>query len=312
MGKTGCFRANAAYALYGIARDDAFSDSENACGKKHYINSFFTNYGAWSFINALGLNSDAYGLSFECKLEGDGEKSDYDKTNAPIYPNSTSYTTACTKAGTLMQARFKGAYCNGQNFAEVIDTMDDMNAAIANNTSDACLKIYSNPDSNVNSINSINITNVTNSTDYGYDAVDNDEDSIASVYSLFFYSVACNFYEYPDRCPDPYGFKRDIDSAMLPKPMGWAAKVNFLHWTKLLIYIFIVGGTLLKVRTSIIDGTVEDMLKRRKRRMEQLERQGRTPKDTIESQVREAGEFLERTFSMGYRALTFPKKRDQK
>jgi hypothetical protein len=50
MGRTQCFRANAAYSLYGVLK----GESVKGCNHLTYINSFFTDYGVEMFSSALG------------------------------------------------------------------------------------------------------------------------------------------------------------------------------------------------------------------------------------------------------------------
>jgi hypothetical protein len=50
MGRTQCFRANAAYSLYGVLK----GESVKGCNHLTYINSFFTDYGVEVFSSALG------------------------------------------------------------------------------------------------------------------------------------------------------------------------------------------------------------------------------------------------------------------
>jgi len=56
MGRTQCFKANAAYSLYGVLKGE--SEGSNPCKKKTYINSFFTTFGVESFAGPLGLGID--------------------------------------------------------------------------------------------------------------------------------------------------------------------------------------------------------------------------------------------------------------
>jgi hypothetical protein len=50
MGRTQCFRANAAYSLYGVLK----GESARGCNPLTYINSFFTDYGVEVFSSAMG------------------------------------------------------------------------------------------------------------------------------------------------------------------------------------------------------------------------------------------------------------------
>eukprot|EP00523_Entomoneis_sp_CCMP467_P016834 CAMPEP_0168775736 /NCGR_PEP_ID=MMETSP0725-20121227/5667_1 /TAXON_ID=265536 /ORGANISM="Amphiprora sp., Strain CCMP467" /LENGTH=623 /DNA_ID=CAMNT_0008825377 /DNA_START=38 /DNA_END=1909 /DNA_ORIENTATION=- len=57
LGLTQTYRANVAFSLYGILKG---SINTGGCSQKTYINSFFTDYGAQHFVEALQMNGYLY------------------------------------------------------------------------------------------------------------------------------------------------------------------------------------------------------------------------------------------------------------
>lgn len=79
MGRTQCFRANAAYSLYGVLK----GESTKGCNHLTYINSFFTDYGVEVFSSALGFAGvqNPEGRYLEDSEEDDGEGDEDDSSD---------------------------------------------------------------------------------------------------------------------------------------------------------------------------------------------------------------------------------------
>jgi hypothetical protein len=76
MGRTQCFRANAAYSLYGVLK----GESARGCNPLTYINSFFTDYGVEVFSSAMGYagvqNPEERYLEDAEEDDGEGDEGD--------------------------------------------------------------------------------------------------------------------------------------------------------------------------------------------------------------------------------------------
>jgi hypothetical protein len=184
MGYTHCFRANAAFSLYGVLK----GKNDNGCTSGTYINSFFTNYGVDAFENvmeAAGIfsedNEDSY--SAECK-DGDG---DSNNANGGGYGGGTSYANKGDNMGSTSYAmscdgnqfvtkKFRGRYCDGKDEIEVTNLLESFNQAIEQVQ---CVQVYSSSNDN-----------------------NRDDDIVSELLST---SEACSLREYPAQCPDPYG-----------------------------------------------------------------------------------------------------------
>jgi hypothetical protein len=195
MGYTHCFRANAAYSLYGVLK----GHSDDGCTSGTYINSFFTNYGVDAFepvMEAAGLFSegseDLY--TAECQDGDDDDGNDADGRGyggGTAYANkgdnmgSTSYGMSCD--GTqFVTKKFRGRYCDGKDEIKITDLLESFNEAIVQVE---CVQVYSGSSSNDDDNN--------NNNNNGNDG------SIAS--ELLSSSKACSIREYPVQCPDPHG-----------------------------------------------------------------------------------------------------------
>lgn len=279
MGRTQCFRANAAYTLYGIARGGEIPDQHGTpCNSGNYINSFFTNYGIEEVINVLGIDGYSYGVTSDCGISYAGESNSTYKHTNQLYPDSRSYTTACTAEGTLATTQFVGAYCNGQAFDKILDSMDDINAELANFSSNVCVQVYSNGE------------------DYADDQYGDSGSGTAS--RLLHYSIACNIFEYPRRCPDPFGLKRAMDTRMAPISSSWISRLDLFHWTRMLFFTLVFAGIILHIMAHQIDGDVKEMRQRRKRRTKELEKRGQLPTMNIKERLIQTKEYFVRNISL--------------
>jgi hypothetical protein len=187
MGYTHCFRANAAYSLYGVLK----GNNDNGCTSGTYINSFFTNYGVDAFepvMEAAGVFSEGNGDSYtaECQeggnndagndADGGGYGGGTSYANKGDNMGSTSYGMSCN-SNQFVTKKFRGRYCDGKDAMEVTNLLESFNEAIEQVE---CVQVYS-----------------------GSNDANNGDDDIAS--ELLTSSKACSLREYPSQCPDPYG-----------------------------------------------------------------------------------------------------------
>jgi hypothetical protein len=242
MGRTQCFRANAAYSLYGVKTGQTDSGS-SGCLEKNYINSFFTNMGVESFTDSFGIDAEGYGASSECKSEENGderklESDDYTYTHGEsLFGDYTSYGTGCSKDGEFVLATFEGAYCSGGHY---VATTDDL--GYLNNDLDAlgCKTIYSG---------------------YGGQQGDrklDDNENIAA--NLLSYSTVCNMLEYPTKCPDPYGLKTGQESslkkaadAQFKKVPSFMPIMSTIFCAGALFFLYLTEKTKYSTKTKSID-----------------------------------------------------------
>jgi hypothetical protein len=149
VGSTPCFRANAAYSLYGVfTTEDGTSSSTSRrasapvsmCNKKTYINSFYTTGGATMLSSALGIN-DYTGMATEtCTVSyvnggnqdnNKDQKNDRDgKDDKNNQNNKMSSTMACDDNGNFEYSMFEGGDCDGSNYNSTEDTLDSYNEAM--------------------------------------------------------------------------------------------------------------------------------------------------------------------------------------
>jgi hypothetical protein len=193
MGYTHCFRANAAYSLYGVLK----GNKDNGCTRGTYINSFFTNYGVDAFepiMEAAGVFSedDEDSYTAECQ-DGDDDNDGNDGGGyggGTSYANkgdnmgSTSYGMSCN-GNQFVTKKFRGRSCDGKDEIEVTDLLESFNEAIEQVQ---CVQVYSGSNGNNGDDNNNN---------------NGDDESIAS--ELLSSSKACSLREFPSQCPDPYG-----------------------------------------------------------------------------------------------------------
>jgi hypothetical protein len=212
MGRTQCFRPNVAYTLYGVKKG-VVVPQEGACSRKHYINSFFTNYGIESFGDSIGFAYANYGAYTSCTTEEgdddannqnqDGEDEEHEH-NEQVYSGYSSYGLACSASGQFVTADFSGAFCEGQHFLDISSGFDTMNGALDGL---GCTVIYNNGTTFEDEYQ----TAYYNGDD-GEDKNENDGGIIYSpAWTLLSASSACSTTQYPGRCPDPWGAKSQRD-----------------------------------------------------------------------------------------------------
>ena len=218
MGRTPCFRAQAAFSLYGIHKDHIGSIGSK-CHHATFINSFFTTLGVEALAAPLGVDT-TYGNSY-CTVypPSDGGITYDDDANAQEDHHDVMYNfEAFTSAGTGCQRNrfikdtYGGAFCNGNEKLETTDTLDSFNKALENLD---CVQIYDS------------------SSGYYYENDGNQEDNQGAVdftaldnsVEILKYSIACDVDQYPGSCPDPHGLLRKY-SAKLKKALAKADRMN--------------------------------------------------------------------------------------
>lgn len=198
MGRTQCFKANAAYSLYGILKGSNVPN--NPCSKRTYINSFFTTFGAESFTGPLGLGVDS--VNSQCTetepeqmyLDDDqaAADDDYLDDNFQFY-NYKAYTssgTGCRK-GNFVADTYQGAFCHGRNYMETTNTLDTVNEMLKGMQ---CTEIY-------------NANNYNDDQNGGRRLEDDTDFENMDPVDILSYSKSCSLRQYPNDCPDPHGLK---------------------------------------------------------------------------------------------------------
>lgn len=180
MGNTECFRANAAFSLYGVlnGKDDI------GCARKTFINSFFTTSGVETFAQALyssGVtfqsngdadNDNPGGVTSQCSYDDSNNNADDSVSHNQKYGSGyASYGLGCYKNSFAMK-QFKGPFCNSRDEVKITDKMTNFNNDLQQAT---CVPIYSADGSGNNGLD------------------------------LLSYITACSVREFPSSCPDPHG-----------------------------------------------------------------------------------------------------------
>lgn len=186
MGYTECFRANAAYSLYGVLK----GEKDKGCVKATYINSFYTTAGVESLTQALesagysfSNSNSGNAITSECIAEeqnDDGEPEEDDNVdvhNQKTNPTAVSYGLACS-ATEFVEKKFYGESCDGRDAIRVSKTLATFNTELH---SARCVAIYDSS---------------TYSDDDGYDSAG---------LELLENSHSCDVGESPHECPDPHG-----------------------------------------------------------------------------------------------------------
>ena len=219
MGRVPCFRAQAAYSLYGIPADGSISDDKK-CQKATYINSFFTTMGVEAFAAPLGVDT-TYGNAY-CTMippeDGDviinDDDDDYYHDYKYNFQAFTSYGTGCSR-GKFVTDAYQGAFCDGNEYEKTTDTLDDFNKAL--NELD-CVQIYDAETSgyafNNGGGDDEQVYTDNNGYNFYYDTKDYTELADTPV-AMLEYSIACDVDQYPDSCPDPHGLLRKYKTALM-------------------------------------------------------------------------------------------------
>lgn len=220
MGSTECFRANAAFSLYGILK----GKDDKGCGRRTYINSFFTVYGVETFAQAMSdigvpfqSASDAEndypgGVTSQCISEEDNNNAD-DFSASHNVKSGAGYSSnglGCYKSSFAMKV-FKGSFCDSREEIRVSDKLVSFNSDIQQAS---CVRIYS---------------------------ADEGENSALD---LLQYSSACSIREFPNVCPDPYG-KLAAYSRSDAKALATAASPSREKVKTAFSWILLIAGSIL-------------------------------------------------------------------
>lgn len=243
LGLTECFRANAAYSLYGVPK----GADDKGCTKGTYLNSFFSTGGVDAFVETLenaGVYVNQQGeqqgddenqeeqaeINGECQAveaenqDGDqGDDYDWTANNRKMFDGTTSVGVGC--AGSQFAVKtYGGAYCDERAAIAVTDELTDFNEGLE---AAECVVIY-------------------DGTGQNDDA--NDGNQAEEELELFQNSEACNVRFYPKSCPDPYG-KLSFEArstarnvAVMTSPVGERVKMAF-SWLFLSIGTIFMGAS---------------------------------------------------------------------
>jgi hypothetical protein len=194
MGMTECFRANAAYSLYGVLK----GQKDNGCTQGTFINSFFTTAGVEAFTQSMvatgkisfsgGSNDDQDGdypggITSVCQTEDDGRllAEDGGNThNTRVNSGAVSAGLTCNKKK-FVKKSFNDPSCDPTSSQKILNTLTTFNAEI---NEAHCIPIYSSSD--------------------GYNEDQDQHDDGGSALSLLYNSQSCDIREYPYGCPDPF------------------------------------------------------------------------------------------------------------
>ena len=259
MGRTPCFRAQAAFSLYGIPKDHMdISLSGSKCHKATFINSFFTTLGVEALAVPLGVDT-TYGNSY-CTAypPANGEEGYYDDDagDGPghvekyDFAGYTSSGTGC-KHNRFVTNTFGGANCDGNDNVKTTDTLSSFNKALDKLD---CVQIYDS------------------SSGYNYedngdgDGEDNHDDNQEAVdftaldntVDILKYSIVCDVGAYPGVCPDPHGLKQKYAAKLksaLAKADQWhkgAGEKAMNAFTVILFFLsLLLGVTIIRKRRRL-------------------------------------------------------------
>ena len=222
MGRTPCFRPQAAFSLYGIPTDHSGSSSGSKCHKATYINSFFTTMGPEALAAPLGVDT-TYGNSY-CTVypPSDGGVIYDDDANAEGHHDDKYNFAAFTSSGMgckhnrFVQDTYGGAFCDGNDYTKTTDTLDSFNKALDNLD---CVQIYDSSSGYYDA-----------NDDDGEDNHDDNEEAVDytaldNTVEILKYAITCDVDQYPEACPDPFGLKSKYSS----KLKSALAKVDIWH-----------------------------------------------------------------------------------
>jgi hypothetical protein len=303
MGYTECFRANAAYSLYGILA----GEEDQGCNKHTFINSFFTTQGLEVFTQSVELagvsfsENDNYnagddqngddgggypgGVTSECYYEEDEndaneeDDNDEEENNQKITTGAVSFGLGCSSRS-FVQKTYQGAYCDGRNPLTITDHLVSFNKELSDAT---CIPIFQSNSGND----------------------DNAEDGSDSL-TLLYNSRACDINEFPRQCPDPYGklkaYARATSraTARSNKPVKEIAKEIF-SWIVLALGILLMIASIglwiekreIREARERIRGEIDYDKKKRKRRRSRSRTLEKSPEKGGKSRERSRGKSLE-------------------
>ena len=270
MSYSPCYRANAAYSLFGILK----GEEDTGCNRKTFINSFFTTAGVESFTQAMGYtgkifssgsNDDDYyagGVSaYTCEAAAVDEGDDANNSNWMhgwrLNQGYKSFGIGCSN-GEYAKMSFPGAHCTKSATAKVTQELDTFNSEMSKIE---CQAIYQDGASVAVQNNDGNNGDDDNANDNN-----NNGDDGGSAMDLLTNSESCNVLEYPRACPDPFGklvkYNRQLeDSTGVVHNKRKERLRKILSW-----FMFIVGALMI---ASAIMAWLEERKERRAKNQQQ-------------------------------------------
>ena len=233
MGLAPCYRANAAFSLYGVLK----GESDTGCNAKTYINSFFTTQGIETFTEYMQYagstftagNDDGYagGVSSACAAEDSGAGNDdgYEYSHGEsIATGYSSYAVGCSAKGRYVEKKFAGQYCTESTGSKVTNELATFNEDLSNVQ---CKSIYSSKQQNYN-------------------------DGATSV-GVLAISRSCSVLEYTEACPDPHGklikYERRLEDST-----GFVHSKRKERARKIIAWLLLMTGLLL-IAVSVLSHT---------------------------------------------------------
>ncbi|KAL7560765.1 hypothetical protein ACA910_005334 [Epithemia clementina (nom. ined.)] len=286
LGYTQPYRANVAFSLYGILK----GRPDRGCNRATFINSFFTRFGAQTFVEAMqlkghiggyqGSNYDYFandGFSSVCFRQfGDDDgvvKDDDANGGVPgfgeiMYPNASSTTLGCSATQQFQIHSFQGMACNLDKFTGVTNYLEEENK-ILNNL--GCVPIY---DTSTDAQNDDyytkqyewNTDDFFSSNHGGYNMDESEQNVVPQIshpLDLVKYSQACSILFSPESCPDPHGLVQSYltvlnDGTRVRTTADYAAMVK-RNTAWIIMVLFGVVMMLSAFTMSQSDGTITVM-----------------------------------------------------
>ena len=246
MGRTPCFRAQAAFSLYGIPKGHSGSLGSK-CHKATFINSFFTTMGVEALANPLGVDT-TYGNSYCTVYPPDDDAAmndDADKGNFAAY---TSSGTGC-QHNRFVTDTYGGANCDGNDYVKTTDTLGSFNKALDNLD---CVQIYDSSSGYVYE------NDDGGDGDGGGGGGNVDFTALDNTVEILQYSITCDVGQYPGVCPDRYGvlskYEKKLKGALAKADM-WSEGAGEKAMNALTVVLFCVslllGATIVRKRRRL-------------------------------------------------------------
>ncbi|KAL3923908.1 MAG: hypothetical protein SGILL_001374 [Bacillariaceae sp.] len=187
---TGCRRGRRRAEENENAQDDAVDDAYyNANDDENNDDDGYASNSMCVDVDGTGLSHYSYNNG----EEGGGSQDEYSYTS----------TMGCsaTDSGRFTIARFESYVCDGTDFVDDLDELEDYNAQ---HDAIGCTRLWdASWEEDGSSSTSVPYANAT-----------------ANLIALLQSSWACNLEMYPDECPDPYGLKAKHEHALLTASRG--------------------------------------------------------------------------------------------
>ena len=256
MGLSPCYRANAAYSLYGILK----GEEDTGCNRKTFINSFFTTTGVESFTEAMVTAGNVFSSSGDddnyaggvsansCEAVDEEGQQDNGNNNYNWGHNwrfNQGYNSkgiGCSN-GEYVTMSFPGAHCTKNAAAKVTDELNTFNAEMS---TIECQPIFQNG----KSVGGQNNDGNGDGDGGGDNNANNANGADDGAMDLLSNSESCNVLEYPKACPDPFG-KLVKYNRRLEDSTGFVHNKRKEKVRKILSWFMFVVGSLMIV-TAII------------------------------------------------------------